>query len=214
MYPCGSISDTITHFLYYSLSLTSYVKGTVFVSRAPESIKTNVVADLTTFSLLSSFGTAPIARLNSTNPNYQAMSFFQKLISFKPNKKQGIQQQASEDANKCLYTRDEEDFVHIYPSLSCSNGVANEDEESVDISKWEMAEILNQGNKIVVTKNNNKTKEDTLERLRRYRDRPSSSTRATVTEDTRPCMEDSRELEMFDDKRNRVTKGSRRRKYL
>ncbi|GAV56356.1 hypothetical protein ZYGR_0BB01330 [Zygosaccharomyces rouxii] len=142
------------------------------------------------------------------------MSFFQKLISFKPNKKQAIKQQPSEDANQRLYIRDEEDFVHVYPSLSAPTDIANGDEESADVSKWEMAEIFSQRNKVVVTKNSDKAKDATLERLRRYANRPNTLTRATVTADTRPCMEDSRELEKFDDKRNRVIKGSRRRKYL
>lgn len=141
------------------------------------------------------------------------MSFFQKLLSFTSNKRQVVQEQASD-----VRTKDEEDFVHIYPALSASNFAtgASEDEESADISKWEMAEVLNRRNKnILIKKDSTKRQEDTLERLRRYQDRPTGSLKkATVTEDPRPSMEDSRELEMFDDKKNRILKGSQRRKYL
>lgn len=152
------------------------------------------------------------------------MSFFQKLLSFTSNKRQVAQEQASD-----VCTRDEDDFVHICPALSASSFAAaasvgsggyadnaNEEEESADISKWEMAEILNQRNKnIHIKKDNVKSQEETLERLRYYQDRSTGRLKkATVTEDPRPCMEDSRELEMFDDKKNRILKGSQRRKYL
>lgn len=156
------------------------------------------------------------------------MSFIQKLISLKSSRKQSVQKPASEAANRDVYTKDEEDFVHIYPSLSGSstdgassnvgghgNGNSNNaDEENADISKWEMAEVLSERNKVIVDKTENKNKEETLERLRRHVDRPDTLARATVTADTRPCMEDSLELEKFDDKAHRVIKGSQRRKYL
>lgn len=173
-----------------------------------------MVVCLFTCSPLSPSWIGLFDRSNTIDLFYQAMSFFQKLISFKSNKKQRIQQQATEDADERLYTRDEEDFVHIYPSLNAPIDSAGGDEESVDISKWEMAEVLSQRNKVMVTKDNEKTRQDTLERLRRYANRPNTLERATVTGDTRPCMEDSSELEKYDDKRNRAIKISRRRKYF
>ncbi|AQZ16182.1 YBR285W [Zygosaccharomyces parabailii] len=135
------------------------------------------------------------------------MSFLQKLMSYKPYRKQADKkQQVPQETQVPVYMRDEGDFVNVFPVVSGG------DEESADVSKWEMAEVLSHRNKTVVSKKSSAVSDGRLAKIRCYQHK--SLSKATTIEDTRTCMEDSKELEKYDDKRSRILKGSHRRKYV
>lgn len=137
------------------------------------------------------------------------MSFILKLFSHKSSSKS--KQQAC--PVNIVYTQEDGEFVNICHSRTYEP----EDEEAADISKWEMAKILGRGQNTIVsrTAGGSSIEGKVQDSLKKLRNKPSSSqelaNRAKPLEKTY-CIEDSTELDMFDDKRNRILKRSNRRK--
>lgn len=105
---------------------------------------------------------------------------------------------------RAVYTHEEGDFVHV----SHVKTRESEADDEADVSKWEMARILGHLDVKV------QPKVEILGDIKKYRTSRSSSTAAVKDHyvDDRYVIDDPSELDMFDDKLNRVIKRSHRRK--
>lgn len=126
------------------------------------------------------------------------MSFIARLFSWKQQK--GLQSSST----RAVYTHEEDDFVHV----SHVKTRESEADDEADVSKWEMARILGHLDVKV------QPKVETLGDIKKYRTSKSSKTAAVKEHyvDDRYVIDDPSELDMFDDKLNRVIKRSHRRK--
>lgn len=141
------------------------------------------------------------------------MSFLLKLFSHQSSSKSKQQQQQQACPVNIVYTHEDGEFVNICHSRTYEP----EDQDSADISKWEMAKILGRKQNTIVsrTAGGSSIEGKVQESLKKSHNKPFSSqglgNKAKPVENTY-CMEDSREMDMFDDKRNRILKRSNRRK--
>lgn len=135
------------------------------------------------------------------------MSFIRKFFS----KKSCQEQKASPVSH--VFTHEDGEFVNICHSKMQES----ERDEDADVSKWEMAQVLgNRPNATIVSQKPrigstmDAKVQATLRQLQKYK-QSTSLQAVTPVADNGYVMEDSVELDMFDDKRNRIIKRSHRR---
>lgn len=139
------------------------------------------------------------------------MSFFKRLFS----KTERKNREPLAGGNSRICTHEEGEFVHVNVLAPRET---HQEEEDADVSSWEMAQVLGRRAAAVVG-----LRPTTVPSLRVRTVKKSSATRsnapsnnassrvANQSEDL-DSMQDSLELDMFDDKRNRILKRSHRRR--
>lgn len=133
------------------------------------------------------------------------MSFFMKLF----NRRR--QSRESHGNAGRVHTHEEGEFVHV--SLSAPAKPETE-EEDADVSRWEMAQVLGRRPAAVGRRPATMSSLDAHKKAKR-RDlgrKSANVSRAAERAEELYCIEDPAELDMFDDKRNRIIKRSHRRK--
>lgn len=148
------------------------------------------------------------------NKKKQSQATLQQQQQQQKEKQQNQQQQQLEyvKTTEDLYTQDADGFVNICRSTSnCT------DEDSVDISKWEMAKVLGSNRNQALSPKNSKGPIDVSHLT--TKSGVAAKKMEGVVGRVKPFeaneelfMEDSLELDMYDDKRNRIIKRSNRRK--
>lgn len=124
------------------------------------------------------------------------MSFIARLFSRKQQKSQ------QPNSTRAVYTHEEGDFVHINSVRTADNDA----DEEADVSKWEMAQVLGRFDPSV------EHKDEKMPRFQAYRAVKSTPSIRERYVDDRYVIEEPSELDMFDDKLNRVLKRSHRRR--
>ncbi|QLL33855.1 hypothetical protein HG536_0F01800 [Torulaspora globosa] len=142
------------------------------------------------------------------------MSFFMRLFS----RRQRQSREAHGNAGSRVHTHEEGEFVHVSLSAPAKSKRPEAEEEDADVSSWEMAQVLGRRPAAVVGRR--PATMSSLDAHKKQAKRRDLTGRKSANV-SRPgeraveelhCMEDSAELDMFDDKRNRIIKRSHRRK--
>lgn len=138
------------------------------------------------------------------------MSFLRKLWFSRRDRQSQCQ------AGVRVRTHEEDDFVHVSVSAPAKSPAVDASEEDVDVSSWEMAQVLGRRPQAVAGRRPATTPAAAVHATRRD---PGPKGPARVVRrpaeppaDELHCLEDAAELDMFDDKRNRIIKRSHRRK--
>ncbi|QLQ78492.1 hypothetical protein HG537_0A07390 [Torulaspora globosa] len=142
------------------------------------------------------------------------MSFLMRLFSRRQHKSRESQGNV---ANR-VCTHEEGDFVHVSLSAPVKSQRPEMEEEDADVSSWEMAQVL--GRRPATVAGRRPATMSSLDAHRRLGKRRDLSGRKSAnvvrkqetTVEELYCMDDPAELDMFDDKRNRIIKRSHRRK--
>lgn len=134
------------------------------------------------------------------------MSFIAKLF--------GRRQQRPQQAGKtrAVYTHEDGEFVHV----SHVGTRESDADDEADVSKWEMAQVLGHLD-VKVEQKMAKLRDIKTKRRQQQQQPPAAAAVAAPAPsqryvDDRYVIEDPSELDMFDDKLNRVIKRSHRRK--